>query len=154
MAKYDIKMACGHIETHQIYGPVKSRPAQEKNIGYRQCRECNTLDMLDRGASSAAKNAMDGLPILKGSPKQIAWAETLRAEALAADADFVSASMDIGSKALAAGKGTQEEYDLMASQLNAGFAQVRANKTAGYWIDNRSHNGGYRVKQAIKTLQA
>lgn len=35
----------------------------------------------DQNAANAAENAAAGLPALEGTPKQIAWAETIRAEA-------------------------------------------------------------------------
>lgn len=42
----------------------------------------------DRNATAAALNAERGLPTLLGSPKQIAWAESIRARRLAELADY------------------------------------------------------------------
>ena len=152
MAKHNIKMVCGHVEEHQIYGPMDGRPAQATAISYRQCHDCNVQDNLQRGARSATANAAAGLPILTGTVPQIAWAETIREKALAEDAEWLASILDIARKSVAAGKGTQEDYDLAAAQMNAGFAALRGETESGYWIDNRKYRNGYRVKLKASEL--
>lgn len=146
MAKHHIKMVCGHTETHEIYGPMKDRPRKATAISYRQCHDCNSNDNLQRGAQAATANAAAGLPILKGSPKQIAWAESIRETALAEDAEWLAVTLDVGRKQVEAGEGTEAQYDLLAAQLNGGYAALRHEASATYWIDSRSSGNGARVK--------
>lgn len=78
--KYTVKMSCGHEEQVELFGPGKDR---EKKIRYYQeygmCKECyrvreeeNLNGFLD----------IDSFPALKGTVKQIKWAEDIRKKAV------------------------------------------------------------------------
>ena len=73
--KTTITYACGHTEEIVIYG---KRADREKKIAWLEsqlCAEC-------RAREGAAQGAAKGWAALEGSPKQIAWAEDLRAESI------------------------------------------------------------------------
>lgn len=86
MAKYEITHTCGHLQTHQIYGPNTrgQRAYQARQLAARPCDTCTraTRDQVSAAATEMAQAA--GWPTLTGTPRQIAWAQTLRADVLAA----------------------------------------------------------------------
>lgn len=68
--------SCGHSgERYQAYGKHDGRERQLAAIESYPCPECRKND-----ADKAAKES--GLPLLTGSPKQIAWASEIRARGL------------------------------------------------------------------------
>lgn len=70
------KHMCGHNgERYQAYGKMDGRDRQLAAIEAQPCPECRK--------SAADQAAIDGgLPLLSGSPKQIAWASDIRERAL------------------------------------------------------------------------
>jgi hypothetical protein len=86
MARYKLTHACGHEVTHQIVGRHRERSAAIAREEHRDCRSCYVAarDAARAAAHEAAAkvNAEQGLPDLIGSPKQIAWAEGIRWEAM------------------------------------------------------------------------
>ena len=82
-----LRCKCGHAETIQIYGKVSGRDNQAAYEQTKLCYECYKAEQSAKraaeshNAAEAAKSS--GLPALVGSDKQIAWAETIRAAALA-----------------------------------------------------------------------
>lgn len=76
MAKYDVTHTCGHTVEIEQFGPEQARREARAQMRQHPCLAC-------RNAEAAAANAEAGLPALTGSPKQIAWAESIRAKAVA-----------------------------------------------------------------------
>lgn len=74
MAKYKITYACGCTKIVQLYGPESIRRVVAERLRSQQCPEC-------KGESAAEEAQTAGLVSLKGSPKQIAWAESIRMNA-------------------------------------------------------------------------
>ncbi len=66
-----ITYQCGHQEEKQMYGPYAERDRKAEWMGRDFCPEC-------RAKKAAEQSAAAGLPELTGSPKQIAWAQTVR----------------------------------------------------------------------------
>jgi hypothetical protein len=86
MAQYQIEHACGHEVTHKLFGPNRER---ERQIARQERLDCPACDEAARDAARAAENAAaavanaeNGFVSLEGSPKQIAWTETIRAKGL------------------------------------------------------------------------
>lgn len=76
MAWQHPKHVCGHWgERYQAYGPHAGRERQLAAIEAHQCPECRK-----EAADKIAQEA--GLPMLTGSPKQIAWASDIRERAM------------------------------------------------------------------------
>lgn len=77
MAKYEIRHSCGHVESVDICGTNVNgeRERRASWLASRPCRECILADRV-------ARNGKDGMPILVGSPRQVAWALDIRAEML------------------------------------------------------------------------
>lgn len=84
MGKETITMTCGHEETHNIVGAIKSRDYKAARIAERVCSACAAKERKDHNAICAQENQAAGFPALTGSEKQIAWAESIRNEVLSA----------------------------------------------------------------------
>lgn len=124
MAKYEVKMSCGHTVEVQLYGKEADR---EKKIAwlekYGMCTECQKADKAEKyaelTAQAAEKAVAENLPELTGTEKQINWALTIRAEKLAeVDSFKVKGLKDVEAQAI---------KNVLAS-----------NTEAKFWIDNRS----------------
>jgi len=74
MSKHSITHACGHTVTHQLYGPHLQRDYKMARMAEEPCQACQEQRQID-----AAYALFPGLPTLKGSDKQIAWADKIRA---------------------------------------------------------------------------
>lgn len=91
MAKYAITHACGHTVTHQLYGKHKGFGGRDSKIewlGTVPCLDCKRAEEAkqreETNMQAAEANAARGYAPLTGSPKQVAWAETIRLRALTA----------------------------------------------------------------------
>ena len=133
MAKYDVNYSCGHKGTVNLVGKYVER---EKKIEWMQqgvCPDCYKAQQTakreaeNKAAAVAAADA--GLPALKGSEKQINWANSIRAE-------------------LIAGLEKIRTLAIEANQPQAIVGTIDAiinNDSAKFWIDNR----GYTPKQIV-----
>ena len=82
MAQYQVECpACNQTYTVRLYGPGRDREYKLNNWDWT-CDSCREKQRYEENAKAAAENAASGLPSLTGTEKQIAWAETLRAERL------------------------------------------------------------------------
>ncbi|MFF7943314.1 hypothetical protein ACFZC5_26680 [Nocardia gamkensis] len=85
MAWYSIDHECGHTERHQIPGSNSGgqRDRRADLMRHTECSACAAeARQADRQSRDAAA-AEQGLPDLVGTPRQVSWATTIRAEALA-----------------------------------------------------------------------
>lgn len=84
MAKYDVTFACGHTATVELFGKSSDREWKLQRMAEGLCPDCYRAQQeAERKAASeaAAEEAKkQGFAELKGSEKQIAWAETIRAK--------------------------------------------------------------------------
>lgn len=78
--KHLVKHACGHEQVHKLYGSRKEREWKIVRLSAQLCAECEKKAQEEKNKKSAKENAEAGLPLLMGTEKQIAWAETIRAE--------------------------------------------------------------------------
>lgn len=135
MAKYQITRSCGHEEEVNICGPGKDRDRKAEWEGRKLCRDCYKAKMDAERAEASAKAAESnkGLPALEGSEKQIAWAETIRAKAIAEIDSFIA-------RGEAAGELTDEQADQLA-YLKTYRAEIAADTSCRNWIDKRDIRG-------------
>lgn len=77
MAKYTITHKCGCERTYNIIGKHTERDRKIEWLETQECPECRR-----KAEDEAAKAATEGmeLPELEGSVKQVAWANTIRAQ--------------------------------------------------------------------------
>ena len=80
--KYEIKYACGHTGTVQLFGKTADRERKVKWLETQICPACEHAETERRRAKEAkaaeAKAEEFGLPELEGTPKQVSWALTIR----------------------------------------------------------------------------
>jgi len=137
MAKYNVTHTCGHTATHQLVGPHTER---DRKIAYYEtqlCADCWQVEQDAKAKEIAEASANQGLPALQGSPKQITWAETIRAKILA-EIDAVLGKVNPAHKAL----------------LDVTLAHLRSQDQAKYWIDNRGYSGPSLLDATGRKIQA
>jgi len=126
MSKFQIKRACGHEETIQIYGPTRDRARKAEWEESKLCPDCyadrRETERTSERLQAAEAAAKDGLPALEGSQKQLDWALTIRARQLAGIAAYLAPRP--------AKPGSEE---LLAAVL----ADIRGQTSAAWWIDHR-----------------
>lgn len=114
--KYTVKCEkCGKNMVIELFGKMEKREWIAEH-GTHICDECKAAERDARNTAAAELNRTAGLPTLTGSDKQIAWAETIRAE-----------------KATALhGIGLKPEF------VEAIIAVVMQQTSAAWWIDHRT----------------
>lgn len=147
MAQYDIERTCGCTETIRLYGPGKERDRRRAYEATRECTSCYEDRVAKERAESSAKAAeqakASGLPSLTGSPKQIAWAETIRAEKMAEMRQLLDLinehPVPVEARILAAIHSLHEE--------------LQAQSASRWWIDNRGESVKDMVRARLDLLK-
>lgn len=136
MAKYEVTRSCGHIEKVELFGPSKNRNWRLDNVEAKKlCEECyraklaEERELANKQAAEAAQ--AQGLPELEGTEKQIAWAETIRQEVLAAIDDYIL---------------EDEAEDLRVIEL---ISHIKSKTSASWWIDRRE-TSSYRIRRLLE----
>lgn len=128
MALTTITYKCGHSANVQIYGTNTHGERDSKAAWY------GTINCPNCKKTEAAKWCADnGCSTLTGSSKQIAWAETIRQEAIA--------GLEIAANGI-----PDEAPDAVRQQACEVIASAKAETRAAWWIDNRDSDN---VRDAI-----
>lgn len=122
MAKYDITHTCGHTSIYNIVGKVADRDGKVSWLESKPCRDC---ERRAENEKAAATNSASGLPALTGSEKQIAWAESIRAEKAQSLTDM---------RAKLAPHAGDAQADAAIAVIDAQLTETAASA----WIDARS----------------
>lgn len=75
MAKYEIHHCCGHVRTVNLYGKTADR---NRTIEWLESQPCPDCKREEENEANAKKAAAENRPVLTGSEKQVAWANTIR----------------------------------------------------------------------------
>lgn len=118
MAKYTITHVCGHQIEVQLFGKHEER---ERRIAYLESIECDDCRRAKANAAALAAKEARGLLDLSGTPKQIAWANTIRERAYRALDCLAPFSSYPYAKAL----------------VDGWKAKMDAMTEAKWWIDSR-----------------
>ena len=123
MAWYNVECEkCGEEFRVQLYGKIKDREWKIDNYTWI-CEDCKA-----KMAEEAAKVAKEsGLPELKGSAKQIAWAEQIRQGILNQKINQYRAAF-------------QKELDPENEEVKKALDAVRNKEWAPWWINHRSYS--------------
>jgi len=120
MAWENITHCCGHVVRHQIYGKVSERENKASWLAEKPCTECWKAEQEAKRAEENARALGQAkileLPELTGTPKQVAWATTIRAKAL---------------------EGLEKEL----AKPNLAPQIVAVETSAKWWIENRTFIG-------------
>lgn len=141
MAKYTVKQSCGHLTEHQLYGPDRGRHDRLDWLRTVPCLDCK--HETERAAATQAATAA-GLPTLVGSEKQVAWALTIRAKAMAeVDQAIARKVTDLERRAGHLREQDAARYDAMMASVRDVTAEARrrfaSEPAARVWIDGRDH---------------
>lgn len=127
--KYTIIRACGHEEEHYICGPVKDRRWRIERLEDTPCFECEKKERLEAAKQKAAEW---DLPELTGTEKQIAWAMSIRDEALRKCVRDVEEAERRRKQF-----GVIGAFEIAKETYAAVFELVNTLTEAKFWIDNR-----------------
>lgn len=138
MAKYYITYKCGHEATVQINGTNVHGERERKAAWYGtiDCPKC-------KAANTVKANKDAGMAELDGSPKQVAWAESIRGELLP--------ELDQERQSCAEHGATAEQL----AQIDTVLTWLRDQQSAAWWIDHRlsSHTALRAAGQAVRDMQ-
>lgn len=147
MSKYTITRACGHTETINIGGKVSERDRIASYEASKMCLECYQAKLAEERAAASSAAAQlataSGMPDLVGSSKQIAWAQTIRAEMTEGHQEARAKLAD----GIAAGKG-----DEVAVAMLAAIDRIIACNSAKWFIDHRSDAHAKGMVNYIKSV--
>lgn len=137
--KYDVTYTCGHIATIQLYGKTSER---EKRIKYLEgncvCPECYKAqkDAERKAENEKAAEAAEtrGMQELSGSPKQVAWANTIREKAM----QYIDKTMNL----------EDERVKNLIQYINTNAD----TKSASWWIDRRDRDELAVLREIAKAM--
>lgn len=153
MAKYDGVYSCGHEGTVNIIGPMKDREWKIERRFSGLCPECYKKKMEEERKKENEKalklsKEME-FPDLTGTPKQVAWANTLRMKILSRFYEYVEdvkkeeRYFEIDGEHVKAQKIIEDIEDVLVSKTEAKF-----------WIDNRMESLSRYIKMAYDEVIA
>ena len=106
---------------------------------YTTCPECEQKEREAKAAELARQAQEDGLPELVGSPKQITWAEQLRARYIESSGKELDDMLEMIRQRKAAGRKT-EKRELAAKRFDATRTYILTTiSSSHWWIDNRDY---------------
>lgn len=121
MSTYTINHTCGHTINHNLLGPIKDRETRASYLETQPCLDCARAEKTQK-----AQEQNKDLPKLEGTEKQIAWAETIRAqkakelETLQADIQEMKA------------KGREKAVQILEKRLPDLQALLQSNKASDF----------------------
>lgn len=156
MAWYYGTYSCGHEGRVNIIGPGKDREWKKEREFAGLCPECCRKKIEEERASKndeAKKESEEmELPELSGSPKQVAWANTIRVEFIKNFSGKIAQTIS-GGKTLVRIAEYGEYVTFKLSDLQE-IEKILMNKTeARFWIDHRNYTLLMYVKEAYNELQ-
>lgn len=127
MSLYDVTYGCGHDDRVQIYGTNAHGERNRKAAWYSTipCPECRRKARALESEENAEWARANGCAPLSGSPRQVAWAETIRARAIRGFSRIIEDKRSSG----------MPEGSLQAAE--AALSALKARSDAGWWIDHR-----------------
>jgi len=133
MAKYAVTYKCGHAGAVDIVGTNVNGERERKAAWYAQqlCPECYKA-----AKAAEAEKANEGYPELRGSDKQVAWANQIRANMIktyAREIEATRANLDKAKAMLTAGGVPAHIKDKAQLIINI----IECNE-AKWFIDNRN----------------
>jgi hypothetical protein len=129
MPRANVVKACGCTVRIPVFGTVENREDAIREAARGDCFECIKKKRTETAAKSAHLN---GLPELRGTVRQIAWAETLRADRLTAVLAMVQRTK--ATLRMLSGPHAAEAYALVG-QLDSAKAYLQSRARAAFWID-------------------
>lgn len=143
-----VTYSCGHSGYLSLFsGNDKKRAKDAAYYGARNiCPACKAAADAAKSAQAAEMAKLAGLPTLTGTPKQIAWAETIRAQVLPRLSEIQHVALQaidqsFAESADADGSICGTRHAAARDALIALILDVRDQPKADWWIDHRGGNG-------------
>ncbi len=146
MAYYTIVRACGHEARVKLRGAT---PARERKLELKRQSICRRCDIENQRSEAEAAAQAEELPALTGTPKQIAWAMTLRYQALADAENYLDYLRESGQLKGRVGRDTE----LFEAQKERVLEPIRARTEAAWWIARR-HEPGASLLESVWDSEA
>lgn len=140
--KVNITYSCGHQGTINVFGKSEERERKIKYFEeYGLCPDCYKAEKQKETEEFAVKKCE--LPELKGSEKQVAWANKIRKEKIE----------EFEKEKPAIRKGAGDDF---ADFLNDFTTNYYKNTSASWWIDHRDWRTFKKelLKEAVTTFKA
>lgn len=134
MAKYQVTYKCGHTTEMQLFGKISDR--ENKIEWYRNncdCPDCKRKNHAKENQKASEQAQSLGLVALKGSEKQIAWAETIRVKAIEC-AEVVRKEIEDKASNSATDEKTKLAFEIIIKTIES----LVNNDESSWWIDNRN----------------
>lgn len=136
MAKYTVKHICGHDHTHILFGKGTDRQRKLEWLSTVDCPECyKAKQQAEKDAANEQakkENQEAGLPeLVDGTPKQVAWAETIRANKVVSLNNLLKELKEFIEKS----NNEQHKADCLCCIKIV--ESYKAQNSAVWWIDNR-----------------
>jgi len=149
MAKYTVTCEkCGIDITVQLTGPNRDRQWAIDHWTWI-CDECKELIRKEENEKAAKINESAGLPELKGSDKQIAWAETIRAKKVS-ELDKSLSDNDLEYLKKRAHRQGIADAD---KKIDIAIVSIKSKTSASWWIDSRDYNAEMLLLEELKTVK-
>lgn len=156
MAWYHGTYSCGHEGRINLIGPTKDREWKKEREFSGLCPECYKKKLeaqrkAENEASEKISKEME-LPELSGSPKQVAWANTLRVKFLESFSDLINQTRNSKEKSFQfSSDGKRTIVSLSEAETMEDLFISKAD--ARFWIDRRNYTIVSFVKEAYGELQ-
>lgn len=144
MTKFKVMHSCGHEVTHAFAGPEPARRQREEWLSKRPCQVCWRNE---QAGAAMARSQEWNLPPLEGSEEDKAWAQVIRAKAIAHSRDY--------HKKLTSSKGLNQDEELRAaivSAADAALREVEGKVEAKWWIEHRFDALNYIREKTAKAI--
>jgi len=156
MAWYTIKGTCGHNYQKQLYGKGTSRQSYieyaERTMVCPDCYKAQLEAERAKASQAAAQEAQaDNLPTLEGSPKQIAWAETLRKTKLDAYRELAGKCAIHGDNEPVS-QGSKVTVRMVIEKITKRVNALKKETSAKYYIDRRYND--VSISSIVETIEA
>ncbi len=156
MAWYYGTYSCGHEGRVNVVGPGKDRKWKIENEFSGLCPECYKKHLAEEREkeNEEAKRISEEmeLPELSGTPKQVAWANTLRIKAIEKISFLIDKFRNSKKQQRAGIKIGEERIKLSENDLVEIEEILLTKSDARFWIDRRMDNAEAYIKEAYRTL--
>ena len=130
MAKYNITYRCGHTGVVNLVGPTKERQYKIDWYQSEECPDCQYAHVKERAQAA-------GLPELRGTERQVHWAEFIRERGLKELENGVNTFERLSREAEAYHR--EAGFDLR--HVYIAMDRIKSQTSASWWIDNQYEFG-------------
>lgn len=139
MAQYKVKYCCGHEGYVNLTGTNKQREQKLRYLEYNYCPDCYAKQKEEENKIALERSKEMELPSLTGTEKQVAWANTIRIQAIESIEKWLKElekkAEDVSPELKEKAKNTLEEiYEIYEYGL-------KSFTDSEFWIEKRNYAG-------------